>query len=83
MFKKKYYFALRKGGHTQSGFLMYLYLKDKKFKWSHQLHSSYLLPWYQAYWYFLLFNLPSWIKTNGDMFSYSHVKGAVLLLKIK
>lgn len=80
---KRWYFTLKKGkGITEFEMVLYLNPKDKKFYASLDLHTKYLLSWRQAYWYWLLFNLPRWIKRNGSMFGYRHVTGTVHLRRL-
>ena len=75
---KRYYFTLERGtGKNRS--IQLLYLRNKKFYCALQLHTHSLLSWRQAYWYWFLFNLPSWIKRNGSLFGYKHVIGIVKL----
>ena len=71
-----------KKGDGPSAVYMVLFLKNKKFYAGLQLYNSYLLPGYQAYLYWLLFNLPSWLKRNGSMFAYKHVTGRVQLHRL-
>lgn len=74
--KKRWYFTLTKGTGKQKVEL-YLYLKNGKFKTTHALFTYHLLTWWQAHFYWVLFNLPGWLKKNGTMFGYSTTSGTV------
>lgn len=61
---------------------LYLYRRHGFFKISHSLYTSYLMNWWQAHYYWLLFNLPKWIKHNSQMFFYANVQGVVKIQRL-
>ena len=80
--RKRYYFTLRKG-KGKASVEMYMYLSDGKFYYHHHLHSSFLMNWFQAHWYWMLMNLPGWIKRNGHLFGYAVTNGTVHLRRLE
>lgn len=86
MFKPRYYFVLRKFGHSlrlQVDHVMYL--KDGKFKLTHQLFTSMLLTWPQAVKYKLLFWWHGKRGNNEKLFGYKQttkVSGTIILKKL-
>ncbi len=79
--KKRYHFVLQKKiGNSHID--MFLYLRNGKFFCDHHLYSRHLLNWWQAHWYWLLFNLPKWYKKNGNMFGYPKTVGTVFLRRL-
>jgi hypothetical protein len=80
--KRRWFFTITKGNGKQK-VDMYLYLsKDGYFKISHSLYTHYLMNWWQAHWYWLLFNLPKWIKDNTEMFYYENINGVVNIRRL-
>jgi len=83
MVPKRWYFVLkRSNSYASFQWVLYLNQKDKKFYVSLDLHTKYLMSWRQAHWYWLLFNLPIWLKRNGSLFGYKHVTGTVHLQRL-
>jgi hypothetical protein len=81
--KRRWYFTLTKGTGKQK-VSMYLYRsKEGYFKMSHALYSYYLMNWWQAHWFWFLFNLPKWVQDNGSMFYYENTKGTINLQRLE
>ncbi len=76
--KKRYYFSITKGS-GKAAVVLFLVLRNKKFYIRHSIYSNELMYWWQAHWYWILFNLPSWIKKNGEMFGYKKTQGRIKL----
>ncbi len=81
MIKKRWYFTLTKTS-GQTGVDLYLYKHKGKFKVDYYLCNNYLLNWWQAHWYYFLFNLPAWLHKNGEMFGYKKPTGRIRLQKL-
>jgi hypothetical protein len=81
MFKRNWYFILRKGS-GKTAVDMYMYRHKGKFKVDHQLHDCYLMHWWTAKWHLMMFSLPAWIKHNANMFAYRNPYGRVHLQQL-
>jgi hypothetical protein len=79
--RKRWYFTLKKGSGKASVEL-YLSLINRKFYTRHYLHSTDLMNWFEAHWYWFLFNRPRWIKRNASMFGYTMTIGTVHLRRL-
>lgn len=87
MFKPRYYFLLRKSVGTGAKGIVdqVMYLKDGKFRTTHQMYSSYLLTWPQVLKYKFLFWYHGKRGNNEKLFGYKQqtkVTGKVIVKKL-
>lgn len=79
--KKKYFFIFQYS--TGAHLYMYKIKSNGKFYMQHRLEAKCMFNYYQALWYWLLFNLPKFIYKNDKLFGYKHTHGRVRIFKAK